>query len=86
MQVFIRSHYEDILVPSVEKYIPADVIDKRYEMINTFEKLLELNGTKVLKFFLNVSKKTQKERLMERIEVKEKHWSTRTATGTPREV
>lgn len=28
MQVFIRSHYEDILVPSVEKFIPADIIEK----------------------------------------------------------
>jgi PPK2 family polyphosphate:nucleotide phosphotransferase len=74
MQVFIRSHYEDILVPSVGKYIPAKVIEERYEMINTFEKLLEENGTKVLKFFLNVSKEVQKERLLERIELREKHW------------
>jgi len=74
MQVFIRSHYEDILVPSVEKFIPADVIEKRYDMINTFEKLLEENGTKVLKFFLNVSKEAQEKRLLERIELKEKHW------------
>jgi PPK2 family polyphosphate:nucleotide phosphotransferase len=74
MQVFIRSHYEDILVPAVGKYIPADIIEKRYETINIFEKMLEDNGTKVLKFYLNVSKEAQKERLMERIEMKEKHW------------
>lgn len=74
LKVFIRSHYEDILVPSVEKYIPADIIEKRYETINTFERMLEDHGTKVLKFFLNVSKETQKERLMERIEMEEKHW------------
>ena len=85
MQVFIRSHYEDILVPSVGKYIPAEVIDKRYEMINTFEKLLESNGTKVLKFFLNVSKETQKERLMERIELKEKHWKHKDGDWDTRE-
>jgi len=85
MQVFIRSHYEDILVPSVGKYIPADVIDKRYEMINTFEKLLEANGTKVLKFFFNVSKETQKERLMERIELREKHWKHKDGDWDTRE-
>jgi PPK2 family polyphosphate:nucleotide phosphotransferase len=73
-QVFIRSHYEDILVPTVEKFIPSDVIEKRYEVINDFERLLETNGTKVLKFFLNVSREAQKERLIERIELKEKHW------------
>jgi len=54
LQIFIRSHYEDILVPTVEKYIPSEVIEKRYEVINDFENLLESNGTKVLKFFLNV--------------------------------
>lgn len=60
MHVFIRSHYEDILVPSVEKYIAPEIIDKRYELINNFEKTVEHNDTKVLKFFLNVSKETQK--------------------------
>jgi PPK2 family polyphosphate:nucleotide phosphotransferase len=73
-QIFIRSHYEDILVPSVEKYIPEEVIDKRYNMINDFEKLVESNNTRILKFFLNISKDAQKEVLMERIENKEKHW------------
>lgn len=74
MQIFIRSHYEDILVPSVEKFIPQEVIEKRYKLINDFEKLLEHNETRVLKFFMNVSKEVQKERLMERVELKEKHW------------
>ena len=49
LQVFIRSHYEDILVPTVEKFIPSDVIEKRYEGINDFERLRETNGTKGLK-------------------------------------
>ena len=85
LQVFIRSHYEDILVPSVEKFIPAAVIEKRYEAINIFEKMLEESGTKVLKFFLNVSKEAQKERLMERIEVKEKHWKHKDGDWDTRE-
>ena len=85
LQVFIRSHYEDILVPSVEKFIPAEVVEKRYEAINIFEKLLEESGTRVLKFFLNVSLETQKERLMERIELKEKHWKHKDGDWDTRE-
>jgi len=85
MQVFIRSHYEDILVPTVGKYIPDDIIEKRYETINIFEKMLEDNGTRVLKFFLNVSKETQKVRLMERIEMKEKHWKHKDGDWDTRE-
>jgi PPK2 family polyphosphate:nucleotide phosphotransferase len=74
MQIFIRSHYEDILVPAVEKYIPEEIVDLRYDLINDFEKLIESNNTRILKFFLYVSKDAQKERLMERIESKKKHW------------
>ncbi len=74
IQVFIRSHYEDILVPTVEKIFPLDKIEERYEIINGFEKLLEQNGTRVLKFFLNVSKEVQLERLNERLENPEKYW------------
>jgi len=74
IQVFIRSHYEDILVPTVEKLYPSDKIEERYEIINGFEKLLEQNGTRVLKFFLNVSKEAQLERLNERLENPEKYW------------
>lgn len=73
-QIFIRSHYEDILVPSVEKFIPKEVIEKRFALINEFEKQVEHNGTKILKFFLNVSPDVQEERLKERIENPEKHW------------
>lgn len=85
MQIFIRSHYEDILVPSVEKYIPQTVIEKRYSQINNFESLLEENGTRVLKFFFNVSKEVQEERLMERIENKEKHWKHKDGDWDTRE-
>ncbi|MBE0652428.1 MAG: polyphosphate kinase [Bacteroidales bacterium] len=74
IQVFIRSHYEDILVPTVEKLFPPELIEERYHLINNFEKLITHNGTRVLKFFLNVSKDVQEERLKERIENKRKHW------------
>ena len=74
IQIFVRSHYEDILVPSVEGYYTEEMIAQRYGLINDFEKLLEHNDTHILKFFLNVSLEAQEERLRERIELKEKHW------------
>lgn len=83
--VFIRSYYEDILVPSVEKYIPPEVIEKRYQLINDFERLLEHNDTRILKFFMNVSKKAQEERLLERIELREKHWKHKDGDWDTRE-
>lgn len=85
MGIFVRSHYEDILVPSVEKYIPKEIIEERYEQINNFEKLVESNNTKVIKFFLHVSKEAQKERLIERIESKKKHWKHKDSDWDTRE-
>jgi PPK2 family polyphosphate:nucleotide phosphotransferase len=85
IQVYIRSHYEDILVPTVEKFIPENIIEERYQLINEFERIIEHNDTKILKFFLNVSKKTQEERLMERIETEEKHWKHKDSDWDTRE-
>lgn len=84
-QIFIRSHYEDILVPSVEKYIPEEIIDTRFEVINDFEKLIESNNTRIVKFFLHMSKDAQKKVLMERIELKEKHWKHKDSDWVTRE-
>lgn len=83
--VFVRSHYEDILVPSVLKYIPPEVIASRYQIIDDFERTIEHNETKILKFFLNVSKEAQKERLMERVEIKQKHWKHKDGDWDTRE-
>jgi PPK2 family polyphosphate:nucleotide phosphotransferase len=85
IQVYIRSHYEDILVPTVEKFIPENIIEERYQLINDFERIIEHNDTKILKFFLNVSKKTQEERLMERIETEKKHWKHKDSDWDTRE-
>jgi PPK2 family polyphosphate:nucleotide phosphotransferase len=74
IQIFIRSQYEDILVPSVEGYIPAEVIGQRYAMINQFEEMVRHNGTTILKFYMSVSREKQEERLNERITNPEKHW------------
>lgn len=72
--VFNRSHYEDILVPSVYGFIDKEIIDKRYKHINDFEKYLEDNGTRVVKIYLNLSYDKQSQKLQERIDTKEKHW------------
>ncbi|MFT5883831.1 MAG: PPK2 family polyphosphate:nucleotide phosphotransferase [Arcticibacterium sp.] len=87
IQVFNRSYYEEVLVVKVHpeiltKYqkIPAeisskrDVWEKRYEDIKNFENYLNNNGIVVVKFFLNISKKEQGERLIARIHEQEKNW------------
>lgn len=72
--IFNRSHYEDVLVVKVHKLAPAKDIDKRYDQINAFEKMLTENGVTILKFMLNISKKEQRERLQERLDDPKKHW------------
>ncbi|HEX9950897.1 MAG TPA: polyphosphate kinase 2 family protein [Rubricoccaceae bacterium] len=72
--VFNRSHYEDVLVVKVHAWAPADVIERRYEHIAAFERLLADSGTRVLKLMLHVSKDYQLERMRKRLEDPEKHW------------
>ncbi len=72
--VFNRSHYEDVLVVRVHKMVPADVWKRRYRQINEFERMLDENGVKILKFFLHISKKEQAKRLRDRIRDKSKNW------------
>src|SRR5581483_6910135 len=68
IQIFNRSHYEDILITRVHKLIDNKTARKRMQAINDFEKLLkEHNDTHILKFYLHISPKEQKERLEERI-------------------
>lgn len=74
MVIFNRSHYEDVLVVRVRNFAPKEVWSKRYEQINEFEKILADNGTLILKFFLNISKDEQKERLQARLDDPTKHW------------
>jgi PPK2 family polyphosphate:nucleotide phosphotransferase len=72
--VFNRSHYEDVLVVRVHRLVPKKVWEARYRQINDFERTLDENGVKILKFFLHISKKEQAERLRERIRDKSKNW------------
>ena len=74
IQIFDRSHYEDVLVPRVEGWVTNDIIKRRFAYINSFEKLLQDNNTTILKFFLHISKETQQERLEERKTNPKKLW------------
>ncbi|MCL4554405.1 MAG: polyphosphate kinase 2 family protein [Actinobacteria bacterium] len=72
--VFNRSYYEDVLVVRVHELVPKGVWSRRYDHINAFERLLSDEGTTVLKFFLNISKAEQKQRLEERLAQTDKRW------------
>ena len=86
--IFNRSYYEEVLVVKVEpdilkesQKLPLELtedLDKvwkhRYSDIRHLEKYLYRNGIRVIKFFLNVSKEEQAERLIERIEDPSKNW------------
>ena len=62
------------LAVRVEKLLPEKVWRKRYDQINEFERTLTESGTRVLKFYLHISKKEQAKRLKARIEDKKKNW------------
>ena len=83
--IFNRSYYEEVLVVRVHPEIlksqrtPAslvgkDVWDERFEDIRSFERHMARSGTVIRKFFLNVSKKEQKQRFLARLEEPEKNW------------
>ena len=87
--VFNRTHYENTLVTRVHpEYILNENIpginevsdigetfwQKRFEQINDFEKIISENGTVIFKFFLNVSKEEQKNRLLRRLNKRDKNW------------
>ena len=88
--IFNRSYYEDVLVVRVHPERMEELPNKlgpgsggfwsgRYKDINAFEKHLVQNGTIILKFFLHISKDEQKQRLLARLEDKEKYWKFSTA-------
>ncbi len=72
--IFNRSHYEDVLVVRVNEIVPRSVWEKRFDMINEFERLLAENNTAILKFYLHISKDEQRERLQARLDDPEKRW------------
>lgn len=93
--IFNRSYYEEVLVVRVheqilkgqkipEKLITKDIWEERFQDIRNFEKYLARNGTIVLKFFLNVSKKEQKKRFIERVDNPDKNWKFSAADAKER--
>jgi len=84
--IFNRSYYEEVLVVRVHprhldgQKLPwrpknlDDLWEERYESIRQHERHLARNGTVILKFWLNVSKREQKERFLARIDTAEKNW------------
>jgi PPK2 family polyphosphate:nucleotide phosphotransferase len=83
--IFNRSYYEEVLVVRVhpeflapQKLPPQKKLshlwEQRYEEIRQFEKVIMNQGTSILKFFMHVSKKEQKSRLLERLKTPEKRW------------
>lgn len=83
--VFNRSYYEEVLVVRVhpdilssqkipKSLLTEDLWESRLRSIREFEEHLTQNGTIVLKFWLNVSRKEQTKRFISRIEEPEKHW------------
>jgi PPK2 family polyphosphate:nucleotide phosphotransferase len=84
--IFNRSYYEEVLVVRVHPEIlraqrvphelldDADIWEKRYRSIADMEAHLHRNGTRILKFFLHVSKEEQRKRFLARIDEPEKNW------------
>ncbi len=93
--IFNRSYYEEVLVARVHPEIldvqklPPEWKDekiwkRRFEEINGFERYLFENGIIVLKFFLNLSRREQKRRFLERIDRPEKNWKFSTSDADER--
>jgi PPK2 family polyphosphate:nucleotide phosphotransferase len=93
--IFNRSYYEEVLVVRVHEQIlksqklpnelvTKDIWEERFHDIRNFEKYLARNGTVVLKFFLNVSKKEQKKRFIERVDNPDKNWKFSAADAKER--
>ena len=94
--IFNRSYYEEVLVVRVHpellerqrlppRLVTKDVWNDRTKSIADFERHLARNGTVVLKFFLNVSRKEQKRRFLERLDLPDKNWKFSEADAKERE-
>lgn len=94
--IFNRSYYEEVLVVRVHKealanerippsLITKDLWEQRFEDMNSFERYLDRNGIVVRKFFLNLSKKEQKRRLLDRLDQPDKNWKLSASDAHERE-
>lgn len=71
---FDRSHYEDVLIQRVHKWVDEDEVDRRFTAIRDYEQELAGRNVKILKIFLHISPQFQKENLLERTEREDKYW------------
>ncbi|MEO6220173.1 MAG: PPK2 family polyphosphate kinase [Ginsengibacter sp.] len=75
IQLFNRSHYEDILITRVHKWCDDETAYKRMKAINDWEELISIhNHTHIFKFYLHISREEQLQRLNERIKAPSKMW------------
>jgi len=75
IQIFNRSHYEDVLITRVHGWCNDETAVKRFRAINEFEQMIaEHNNTLIFKFYLHVSPEEQQGRLKERVEDPTKGW------------
>ena len=72
--IFNRSHYESVLVERVHSLVPEKTWRRRYRQIVEFERMLNEEGTTILKFFLHIDKKEQAKRFQDRLDDPTKHW------------
>jgi len=72
--IFNRSHYEDVLIVRVHDLAPLNVIERRYDLINRFEKHVTNQRTKIVKICLHISYDEQRNRLMDRLKDPDKQW------------
>lgn len=79
IMIFNRSHYENLLVVRVHNLVPDKIWQRRFQHINDFERMLADEGTAIIKFFLHIDLKTQKGRLMDRLNDPQKQWKLSTS-------
>ncbi len=84
--IFNRSHYEDVLAVRVHKLVPRSVWSKRYDLINSFEKMLSENGTNILKFYLHISPEEQLEQFKQRLDDPARQWKISDSDYSEREL
>jgi PPK2 family polyphosphate:nucleotide phosphotransferase len=72
--IFNRSHYEDVIIARVHGLAKPPIIERRYGIINAFEKELVKSGTKIVKICLHISYDEQRSRLVDRLRDPDKHW------------
>lgn len=74
IEIFNRSHYEDVIITRVHDLVPRELIKKRYDHINDFERMLTDHDVKIVKIMLHISPEYQLKRIKHRLQKPEKAW------------